>query len=213
MLDGGGGDFRRLQSLAECLAPTDEALVGGHLHDRGAPARDPALRERERLLERRAQDVDVNLGYLHRSIIGTMPVRTEINEGLVPVKIYTGELEPAARLQLVNISKLSIVHHHVAAMPDVHLGIGATVGSVIPTKSAIIPAAVGVDIGCGMMAARLSLTASDIDERSLQKVFGQISRDVPVGFGQHHERDARTGAAKRFGKGLARIMEKHPGIG
>src|ERR671922_70592 len=107
-----------------------------------------------------------------------MPVRQEINEGLVPVKVYTGEIEPAARQQLVNISRLPIVHHHVAAMPDVHLGIGATVGSVIPTKQAIIPAAVGVDIGCGMMATRLSLGANELDETSLKKVFAQISRDV-----------------------------------
>ncbi len=139
-----------------------------------------------------------------------MPVRQEIAEGLVPVKVYTGEIEPAARAQLVNISRLPIVHHHVAAMPDVHLGIGATVGSVIPTKRAIIPAAVGVDIGCGMMAARLSLTANELDEQSLKKTFGQISRDVPVGFGQH--RDARD-AAKRFKKRLTLIMGKHPGIG
>jgi tRNA-splicing ligase RtcB len=139
-----------------------------------------------------------------------MPVRQEISEGLVPVKVYTGEIEPAARLQLVNISKLPVVHHHVAAMPDVHLGIGATVGSVIPTKQAIIPAAVGVDIGCGMMAAQLSLTAKDLDEAALRKVFNQISRDVPVGFGQHS--DGRD-AAKRFKKDLTRIMQKHPGIG
>ena len=139
-----------------------------------------------------------------------MPVRQEIHEGLVPVKVYTGEMEPAARAQLVNISRLPIVHHHVAAMPDVHLGIGATVGSVIPTKRAIIPAAVGVDIGCGMMAARLSLTANELDEQSLKKTFGQISRDVPVGFDQH--RDARD-AATRFRKSLTRVMEKHPGIG
>ena len=142
-----------------------------------------------------------------------MPVRTEIQEGLVPVKVYTGEIEPAARLQLVNISRLPIVHHHVAAMPDVHLGIGATVGSVIPTKKAIIPAAVGVDIGCGMIARRLSLSAEDLEEQSLKKVFGQISRDVPVGFDSHSDRDARTDAAKRFKKGLTRIMEKHPNIG
>ena len=139
-----------------------------------------------------------------------MPVRQEIHEGLVPVKVYTGEMEPAARAQLVNISRLPIVHHHVAAMPDVHLGIGATVGSVIPTRRAIIPAAVGVDIGCGMMAARLSLTANELDEPALKKTFGQISRDVPVGFDQH--RDARD-AAKRFRKSLTRVMEKHPGIG
>ena len=141
-----------------------------------------------------------------------MPVRTEIHEGIVPVKVYTGELEPAARLQLVNISRLPIVHHHVAAMPDVHLGIGATVGSVIPTKKAIIPAAVGVDIGCGMIARRLSLSADDLDERQLRKVFDQISRDVPVGFESHKDREARTEAAKRFKKGLTQIMQKHSGI-
>src|SRR5947209_19633977 len=127
-----------------------------------------------------------------------MPVVHELHEGLVPVKVYTGDLEPAARLQLVNISKLPIVHHHVAAMPDVHLGIGATVGSVIPTKKAIIPAAVGVDIGCGMIARRLSLTGNELDEASLHKVFNQISRDVPVGFESHKDRDARIEAAKGF---------------
>src|SRR5512145_2176911 len=100
-----------------------------------------------------------------------MPVRQEISEGLVPVRIYTGELEPGARLQLVDVSRLPIVHHHVAAMPDVHLGIGATVGSVIPTLRAIIPAAVGVDNGCGMMAARLSITSNDLDERRLKGIF------------------------------------------
>jgi tRNA-splicing ligase RtcB (3'-phosphate/5'-hydroxy nucleic acid ligase) len=141
-----------------------------------------------------------------------MPVRQEISEGLVSVKVYTGEIEPKARQQLVNVSKLPIVHHHIAAMPDVHLGIGATVGSVIPTKKAIIPAAVGVDIGCGMMATRLSLTANELDESSLKKVFAQISRDVPVGFGQHADRDARSAAAKAFQKDLRKILGKHAGI-
>jgi tRNA-splicing ligase RtcB len=141
-----------------------------------------------------------------------MPVRHEIDEGRVPVKVYTGEVEAAARAQLVNVSKLPIVHHHVAAMPDVHLGIGATVGSVIPTLRAIIPAAVGVDIGCGMMAARLSLSADGLDERSLKKIFDRISRDVPVGFGQHKDRDVRDHAAKRFKKQLALILDQHPGI-
>ena len=141
-----------------------------------------------------------------------MPVLQELDEGRVPVKIYTGEVEPAARLQLVNVSRLPIVHHHVAAMPDVHLGIGATVGSVIPTLRAIIPAAVGVDIGCGMMASRLSLAASQLDEKSLKKTFDQISRDVPVGFAQHKDRDVREHAAKKFKKELALILQKHPGI-
>ncbi|MDQ5849101.1 MAG: RtcB family protein, partial [Pseudomonadota bacterium] len=141
-----------------------------------------------------------------------MPVRQEIAEGRVPVKVYTAEIEATARQQLVNISRLPIVHHHVAAMPDVHLGIGATVGSVIPTLRAIIPAAVGVDIGCGMIATRLSLTANDLDEKKLQKIFNQISRDVPVGFEQHDERDIRSHAVKPFQKGLKRILEQHPGI-
>jgi tRNA-splicing ligase RtcB len=142
-----------------------------------------------------------------------MPIRHEISEGRVPVKVYTDDVEPQARQQLVNISRLPIVHHHVAAMPDVHLGIGATVGSVIPTVRAIIPAAVGVDIGCGMMAAGISLTGNDLSERKLSAIFNQITRDIPVGFAQHGERDVRKQAAKRFEKRLARILERHPGIG
>ncbi|HWA39513.1 MAG TPA: RtcB family protein [Burkholderiales bacterium] len=141
-----------------------------------------------------------------------MPVKQELGEGRVPVKVYTGEIEPQARQQLVNISNLPIVHHHVAAMPDVHLGIGATVGAVIPTVKAIIPAAVGVDIGCGMIASRLSLTGNDLDERILGKVFSQVERDVPVGFSQHADAKARSHAIKPFRKGLERILGKHPGI-
>jgi tRNA-splicing ligase RtcB len=141
-----------------------------------------------------------------------MPVRQEIVEGRVPVKVYADDLEAGARQQLVNISKLPIVHHHVAAMPDVHLGIGATVGSVIPTKCAIIPAAVGVDIGCGMIATRLSLTGNELDEDSVRKIFNQIERDVPVGFHQHNERDIRSHAVKPFQKNLKKILDKHSGI-
>jgi tRNA-splicing ligase RtcB len=141
-----------------------------------------------------------------------MPIRSTIEGGRVPVRVWTDDVEGDAKQQLANLSRLPIVHHHVAAMPDVHLGIGATVGSVIPTKGAIIPAAVGVDIGCGMIATRLSLTANDVDERRLRKVFDQISRDVPVGFNQHGERDARTDAARPFQRELRRILEKHPAI-
>ena len=74
----------------------------------------------------------------------------------VPIKAWTRgvPVEDAAIAQLSNIARLPFVHRHVAVMPDVHVGIGATVGSVIPTRGAIIPAAVGVDIGCGMMAVR-----------------------------------------------------------
>ncbi|HEY5637219.1 MAG TPA: RtcB family protein [Burkholderiales bacterium] len=141
-----------------------------------------------------------------------MPVIQELHEGRVPVRVYTDSLEPAARAQLVNVSKLPIVHHHVAAMPDVHLGIGATVGSVIPTRGAIIPAAVGVDIGCGMIAARLSLHANDLDAQKLRRVFDAITRHVPVGFAQHEETAARVDAAKPFRRDLRRILERHPGV-
>ena len=109
-----------------------------------------------------------------------MPVVQELREGRVPVKIYTGEVEPDARRQLVNVATLPIVHHHVAAMPDVHLGIGATVGSVIPTVKAIIPAAVGVDIGCGMIAAKTTLRAEDLPD-NLAPLRSAIERAVPHG--------------------------------
>ncbi|HEX2566346.1 MAG TPA: RtcB family protein [Burkholderiales bacterium] len=141
-----------------------------------------------------------------------MPVRQQIEEGRVPVKVYAADIEPAARQQLVNLSNLPIVHHHVAAMPDVHLGIGATVGSVIPTRAAIIPAAVGVDIGCGMIATRLSLGANDLSEKELNKVFHQIERDVPLGFHQHGEREVRASAVKPFVSSLKKILQRHPAI-
>jgi tRNA-splicing ligase RtcB len=138
-----------------------------------------------------------------------MPVRQVIEEGRVPVRIYTDDVEAQARQQLVNLSQLPIIHHHVAAMPDVHTGIGATVGAVIATYRAIIPAAVGVDLGCGMIATRTSLTGNDFDEAKLKRVFDQISRDVPVGRDQHKEARALTDAAKPFGGGLKKILAKH----
>lgn len=139
-----------------------------------------------------------------------MPIRQVITEGAIPVKVWTDELDPHARDQLVNLSKLPFIHHHVAAMPDVHSGIGATIGSVIATHRAIIPAAVGVDIGCGMAAVQTSLTADEIDERSLKKVFDQINRDVPVGRSQHRDERALTAAALPFESGLTELTEKHP---
>ncbi len=139
-----------------------------------------------------------------------MPIKQVINEGQRPVKVWTDELDPYARAQLVNLSKLPFIHRHVAAMPDVHGGIGATIGSVVATHKAIIPAAVGVDIGCGMAAVRTSLGANDIDEKSLTKVFDQISRDVPVGRAQHKDDRALTAAARPFDARLAAMTEKHP---
>ena len=141
-----------------------------------------------------------------------MPIAQEITTGRVPVKVWTPDLEGEARRQLENVARLPIVHGHVAAMPDVHAGIGATIGSVIPTKGAIVPAAVGVDIGCGLSATRLSLTASDLPA-SLAKIRAAIERAIPVGFDTHG--DAADGArrhakAKGMQKGLARIVERNP---
>jgi tRNA-splicing ligase RtcB len=139
-----------------------------------------------------------------------MPIKEVLNSQRVPVKIWTGDVDANSKRQLEHIPILPIIHHHVAAMPDVHLGIGATIGSVIATRAAIIPAAVGVDIGCGMVACRLSLTGNELDERALKKVFDQISRDVPVGREQHTDSRALASAARPFARRLAAMTQKHP---
>ena len=102
--------------------------------------------------------------------------------GGVPVKAWIrgGPLEDAAREQSFNVARLPCVGPWVAVMPDVHWGIGATVGSVIPTRGAIVPAAVGVDIGCGMMAVRTSLAAGDLPD-DLASVRAAIEKAVPHG--------------------------------
>jgi len=103
-------------------------------------------------------------------------------EGGSPVKMWTRgvPVDDKAKDQLSRAAKMPFIFKHVAAMPDVHVGIGATVGSVIPTRGAVIPAAVGVDIGCGMMAARTSLVASDLPD-NLEGVRAAIERAVPHG--------------------------------
>src|SRR5512143_4039808 len=96
------------------------------------------------------------------------------------------EVESEALDQLRHVAALPWVFHHVAAMADVHLGVGATVGSVIAMKGAVAPAAVGVDIGCGMGAVRTNLTARDLPE-SLHAVRSDIEAVLPVGFEMHRE--------------------------
>ncbi|MDP2098032.1 MAG: RtcB family protein [Methylobacter sp.] len=139
-----------------------------------------------------------------------MPIKQEITRQRVPVKIWTDDVDERSIEQLSNIASMPFIHHHVAAMPDVHLGIGATIGSVIATHKAIIPAAVGVDLGCGMLACRLSLTANELDELNLKKVFDQISRDVPVGRDQHDDKRALIESAKPFAARLDVMTQKHP---
>ena len=103
--------------------------------------------------------------------------------GTIKAWVKDVPVEPKAREQLENVAGLPFVHSHLAVMPDVHFGRGATVGSVIPTRGAIIPAAVGVDIGCGMMAVRTSLKADHLPD-SLKGIRRGIERAVPVGNGK-----------------------------
>ena len=111
-----------------------------------------------------------------------MNYNTEQPEGGVPIKMWTRgvPVEDEAKQQLANTARLPIVFKHIAAMPDVHLGIGATVGSVVPTFKAIIPAAVGVDIGCGMMACKTTLRAEDLPD-NLGPLRAAIEKAVPHG--------------------------------
>ena len=141
--------------------------------------------------------------------------------GGAPVKAWVRGVELAdnAKAQLQNVARLPFIHRWVAAMPDVHLGYGATVGSVIPTHKAIVPAAVGVDIGCGMMASRTTLTASDLPD-NLRPIRNTIERNVPHGRSHHggsRDKGMWSDPPKRVQKawralepGYREITEKHP---
>jgi tRNA-splicing ligase RtcB len=142
-------------------------------------------------------------------------------ENGVPIKAWTKgvALEDEARAQLLNVAQMPFVYKWVAAMPDVHWGIGATIGSVIPTKGAIIPAAVGVDIGCGMMAVQTDLNARDLPE-NLKGIRSAIEKAVPHGRTNHggrgdrgawHEIPLRNQEIWATLKpGYDTILEKHP---
>ena len=141
-----------------------------------------------------------------------------------PIKMWTNgvAVEEGAMAQLRNVASLPFVHGHVAVMPDVHWGMGATVGSVIPTRRAIVPAAVGVDIGCGMMAVKTDLVASDLPD-NLSGVRSAIEAAVPHGRtdnGRENDRgawgeppDAVVRAAASALGGLEKIVEEDKGLG
>ena len=142
--------------------------------------------------------------------------------GLIKAWIDGVSVEDQARAQLDNIAQMPFIHKHVAIMPDVHWGMGATVGSVIPTTGAIIPAAVGVDIGCGMMAHRTNLRADDLPD-NLFGIRSAIEARVPHGRtdnGGNNDRGAWNEPSE-FAKlnfeqhraGLEQIVAKHPKIG
>lgn len=139
------------------------------------------------------------------------------------MKIYTDDINERAREQLKLISDMPFIHRHVAAMPDVHYGRGATIGSVIPTKNAVIPAAVGVDLGCGMMAVKLNLSANDLPD-NLHTIRGLIERAVPHGRSHHGEKNDRGAWGntpdhvlkywKKYGVEavIPHVIERHPKI-
>ncbi len=142
-------------------------------------------------------------------------------EAAAPIKLWTHgvPVEDEARRQLINTARMPFIYKHLAVMPDVHLGKGSTIGSVIPTRGAIIPAAVGVDIGCGMMAVRSTLTAADLPD-TLHGLRTAIEKAVP------HGRDMSRGKRDRgsWGRppelvdvywkallpGFRRLLEKAP---
>lgn len=138
----------------------------------------------------------------------------KIIESRSPIKMWTDyvPVEDVAMQQIKNISQLPFIYKHIAIMPDVHYGIGATVGSVIPTKGAIIPAAVGVDIGCGMMAARTSLKAQDLPD-NLSKLRSLIEAAIPVGMQQFNDRNLPSEVTEIFDHTTYnKITQKHPKI-
>jgi tRNA-splicing ligase RtcB (3'-phosphate/5'-hydroxy nucleic acid ligase) len=150
-----------------------------------------------------------------------------VEQGRVPIKLWEPEGHPTdhnALDQLRNVASLPIVGPHVAVMPDVHFGIGATVGSVIPTNHAIIPAAVGVDIGCGMMAVKVDLTMNDVADKT-KKIFDALEASIPVGGpGAKGSWNTQQGWwklpdtisdvwAKEFEKSYDAILAKHPLVG
>jgi tRNA-splicing ligase RtcB (3'-phosphate/5'-hydroxy nucleic acid ligase) len=112
---------------------------------------------------------------------------THINDKLIS---WASDIDPGTLRQAEKAARLAIVAGHVALMPDAHVGIGATVGSVIPTKGAVIPAAVGVDIGCGMIAAELDVTEAQLPD-TLEPLLDRIERAIPAGVGKGHDEVAR----------------------
>lgn len=141
-----------------------------------------------------------------------MPIRKVIYDkefSRVRVKVYTDDIDEMAENQLVTMGQLPFIHHHIAAMPDCHGGMGSTIGSVIPTKGAIIPAAVGVDLGCGMMAVQLDINASDLPD-NLHAMRCEIEANVP------HGRTDNGGANDRgaWGETPAKVLEywSHYGV-
>ncbi len=141
-------------------------------------------------------------------------------DGQTPIKAWIKgvSLEAGARQQLLNLATLPFIYSHIAVMPDAHSGRGSTIGSVIPTLGAIIPAAVGVDLGCGMMAVRTTLNAAQLPD-NLRPLRNAIEKAVPVGFGKWDKLsssdpvyDSVTSGWAQLRDGWSKILERHPDV-
>ena len=140
-----------------------------------------------------------------------MPIAQIFSDDVcVPVKVWTRDIDLASIEQLRNVARLPFVFHHVAAMPDVHAGMGATIGSVIATKGAVIPAAVGVDVGCGMLAVRTNLLRKEFTDQDLELLMVEILKRVPVGREQRDKAQIRNQICEPFAEGLADILGQEP---
>jgi tRNA-splicing ligase RtcB len=135
--------------------------------------------------------------------------------GAHPIKAWVDgvEFDAGARRQVENMASLPFIHEHIAVMPDVHVGKGATVGSVIPTIGAIVPAAVGVDIGCGMIAQKLTMRAEDLPA-DLSRVRAALEKVIPVGKGAHRSTPDTVDRAWENGLGAryADIVKAAPAV-
>ena len=142
---------------------------------------------------------------------GALPMVRQ-DEGGVPVRIWTDKLDAAAWRQLSNLAGLPILHPSgVAVMPDVHVGNGACVGSVIPMRGALVPSAVGLDAGCGMVAVKLDLRANQLPD-SLRQLRLAIEASVPLGTGGVHEEIADVDTWAQLEPGYQKILHNNPGL-
>lgn len=130
----------------------------------------------------------------------------KIDTERIPIKLWLDDLEPGALQQAKDLANLSIAFRHIAIMPDAHQGYGMPIGGVLATKNAIIPNAVGVDIGCGMCSLRTNL--KHIEQDDLKKVMGIIRQTVPVGF-KHHKQKQDESWMPPLVKGLRIVSQEY----
>lgn len=121
----------------------------------------------------------------------TLRIKTRI-----PIISWADEIDEKSLVQAKDLTELSFAYHHVALMPDVHTGYGMPIGGVLATENAIIPYAVGVDIGCGVKVIKTSLSAPDLPKDRLRTVLNQIQRNVPTGF-EHHKKPQESKVLKK----------------